>query len=73
MTMLTHSPSYGRGFQPKPRRDADTAAIVAPAKESTADLIKRVCQFALSVALMTAVLAAIIGLKAWLFLPRFPS
>jgi hypothetical protein len=70
MTLLTHapSPSYGRGSRSKTRQDAH--AVDAPAEASTLNRIAQVCRFAFMITLVTAALAGIIALKAWIYLPR---
>jgi hypothetical protein len=70
MTLLTHAPgpSY-RAARPKASQDTD--ATVAPAEGSRAKTMARVCRFAFTVTLMTAVLAAIIALKASIYFARF--
>jgi hypothetical protein len=71
MTLLTHAPgpSYGRGSRSIARQDS--SAVDTPTEASRVNRIAQVCRFALSVTLVTAVLAGIIALKASIYLSRF--
>jgi hypothetical protein len=69
MTLLTHAPGPSfRGAGSKARQD--TGAVAAPAEGSSAKTMARICAFVFTVTLMTAALAAVIALKASIYLAR---
>jgi hypothetical protein len=71
MTLLTHVPGPSYGLRSRSNARQDSPAVDTPIEAPKVNRIAQVCRFALSVTLVTAVLAGIIALKASIYLARF--